>query len=151
MEREGVEKRKPEKKSVIFVIHKDGKILLEDRTCPGRTYYGYRIIPGGKFEAEKDADYEDAVRREVLEECGIDILEMVRLDKFLSVSVSNHLYEIEAYLITKYEGEVLNTENKSEHVWVDLDNAENELLFVDMKYVILLARQYVNERLPKGG
>lgn len=150
MQKEMGERREPEKKGVIFLIYKDGKVLLEDRTLPGKTYFGYKIIPGGKFEAGKDGNFEETAKREAEEETGITVREIFYLDSFLAVSPSNHLYELAAFLITKYDGEVQNSENKSGHLWVDLDNAADSISFVDGKYVILLARNFLNGVLRKG-
>src|SRR3989339_1186885 len=90
--------RKPEKLGVIFLIFKDGKILIEDRKHPEKAYFGYKIVPGGKVE--DDESFNTAVKRELLEECGIRPKGMINLDTFLHMTISNHLYYTAAYLIT---------------------------------------------------
>lgn len=68
---------------------------------------------------------------------------MVHLDTFLHMTISNHLYHTSAYLITKFNGEVRNVEGKSEHIWVDLDEAARTILFADSRYVVSLAKQHL--------
>jgi len=136
------EKRLPEKEGVIFLIYKNGKVLLEKRTRPDKAYFGYIIIPGGKFEKGIDSNHEDAVRREISEECGcIAIKGMVLLDNYLQTTITNHLYDVSAYLITDFDGEITNPEEKSEHIWVDLEKAKNYLSFADSRYIITMARE----------
>lgn len=150
MNQERRDRREPDKEGVIFLIYKDGKVLLEDRNLPTKAYSGYRIIPGGKVEKGKDGGHEDALKREVREECGIEVVEMVLLDTFYHVTISNNLYNTSAYLITQFDGEVKNVEGKSEHVWVDLDEAAKSLLFADSRYIILLAEHFLNEKAQLG-
>ena len=143
MQEERGERREPEREGVIFLIYKDGKVLLEDRKLPNKSYYGYRIIPGGKVEKGIDKSHEEALRREVREECGIEVVEMIHLDDFFQMTITNHLYNTSAYLITKFNGEVENLEKKSEHVWVELNKAIESLPFVDSRYLVSLAKQYL--------
>jgi 8-oxo-dGTP pyrophosphatase MutT (NUDIX family) len=136
------EKRLPEREGVIFLIYKDGKVFLEERTMPVKAYTGYTIIPGGKFEKGVDLNHDDAVRREFREECGdVKITKMILLDNYLQTTITNHLYSVSAYLITDYEGEITNPEGKSKHIWVDINVASEHLLFADSRYIVLLAKQ----------
>lgn len=145
------EKRLPENQGVIFLIHKNGMVLLERRTNPDMACFGYTIIPGGKFEKKKDKDHEYAVRREIKEECGdIKIKKMVFLGKYLSNTITNQLYNFSAFLITEFEGEISNPENKSEHVWVEIDQADKLLEFADSKYIILMAKNYLLRKDSQG-
>jgi 8-oxo-dGTP pyrophosphatase MutT (NUDIX family) len=135
------EKRLPEREGVLFLIYRNGKVLLEERLHPEKAYFGYTIIPGGKFDKDKDFSHDDAVRREVKEECGVDITEMFLLDNYLQTTITNHLYSVSVYLITDYDGEITNPEGKSKHIWIDINKASEHLLFADSRYNILLAKQ----------
>lgn len=141
MSKEHGEKRVPERWGAIFLIYKDGKVLLEKRTSPDKVYFGYTIIPGGKVNRDNSETAHEATDREIFEECGVVVIKKKFLDRFLHVTMSNMLYETEAYLVTEYEGEIKNVEGKSEHVWVDLDKAEEMLPFADSRYIISLARK----------
>ena len=132
------ERREPEKEGVIFVIFRDGKVLLENRTTLNKVYYGYTIIPGGKVEFGESHD--EAAEREILEECGVRSTKITLLGSFLHVTISNNLYHTSAYLITEFEGEFANNENKAEHLWGDFEEAESLLQFAESKYVLQLAK-----------
>lgn len=134
--------RKFERKGVIFLIYKDGKVLLEHRTTPDKAYFGYEIIPGGKVE-QTDISAVKAAEREAFEECGIVVKKMAHLDTFLHVTISNHLYQTAAFLITEFEGELKNNEGKSEHIWVDINETSKHLQFADSRYVIRLALNFL--------
>jgi 8-oxo-dGTP pyrophosphatase MutT (NUDIX family) len=145
------EKRLPEKDGVFFLIYKDGKVLLEERLLQDKAYYGYTIIPSGKMDKLKDADHLDAARREIEEECGIKPIDLIQLDTFYDVTITNHFYNTSAFLITNFEGEVRNVEGKSRQMWVDIKYAQTHLLFADMRYIILLAQLYLNGKGPLKG
>lgn len=140
------EKIEPEKEGVIFLLFRNGKVLLEDRKHPQKPYFGYVIVPGGKVEKE-DTSHEKAAEREVLEECGIKVKKMICLDTFLHITISNHLYRTTAYLITDFDGEVTNKEGKADHVWAKIEDAYQIMQFSDSRYVLKLAE----EKLIKEG
>jgi len=137
------EVRKPDYEGVIFLIHHDGKVLLERRNNPDKVYYGYTIIPAGKVKKEENESFIDAVRREIKEECDITPGELINLDTFLQISISNHFYRTTAFLVTDYKGRVRNVEGKSEHIWVNINKASEMLPFADSKHVINLAKDYL--------
>lgn len=53
-----------------FIFSNDGHILI-GRSKPGGVYPGYMMIPGGGIEEGESK--EEALKREVLEEVGVDI------------------------------------------------------------------------------
>ncbi len=145
MQKEVGEKRLPEKEGVIFLLFKNGKFLLEDRKHPEKGYFGYIIIPGGKVE-KIDLNLEKAAERKVLEECSVVVKKMFHLDSFIHMTMSNHLYQSAAYLVTEFNGDVTNDEGKADHLWVSFEEAEKLLEFADSKYILLLAKNALNER-----
>lgn len=64
------EARKPVDVAVGVLIDAQGRFLLSTRP-PGKAYAGYWEFPGGKIEAGETV--EQALRRELQEELGIDI------------------------------------------------------------------------------
>lgn len=145
MSKEVGEKKLPTREGVIFLLYKDGKVLLEDRKHPKKAYFGYTIIPGGTLEKEIDNDFETAAKREILEESGVIVRKMMLLDTFLHTTISGNLYNTSAFLITEYGGEVKNMEGKSNHLWVSLEEADNLVEFAESKYIILLAKNVLND------
>lgn len=138
------EKRLPDRQGVIFLLYKDGKVLLEERISPDKAYFGYTIIPGGKFEKGIDVTHEDALKREVLEECGVTVSDFVLLDRYLQTTITNHLYDVSAFLVTRYDGEVTNPEGKARHLWVDINKADKHLLFADSRYILSMAKDMLS-------
>ena len=67
---EGSEPRRPVDVAVGVLIDADGRFLLTSRPA-GKVFAGYWEFPGGKLEAGESV--EQALRRELHEEIGIDI------------------------------------------------------------------------------
>ncbi len=64
-------KRSPYKIEVgVACIYKDGKYLIQSRP-EGKSFVGHWEFPGGK--REKGEDYISCVKREILEELGIEV------------------------------------------------------------------------------
>ncbi len=68
----------------IIVEDAMGRILMQQRTDDGTWSY-----PGGRIEI--DETVEDGARREVLEECGLEVGEMTLLGVFSGTEL-NHIY-----------------------------------------------------------
>ncbi len=149
MSEERREKRFPERDGVLFLIYNAGMVLLEERLRPDKPYFGYITIPGGKVD--DDITHEMAARREVKEECGIEVKEMILLDNFLMTSITNQLFNVSAYLVTSYEGSVANLEGKSKHKWVDIDEAVKLVSFAETRYTLLLAKNYLSGKAQSEG
>lgn len=92
---------------------------------------------------KKDLSYEEAAKREVEEECGVKVMKIVPLDRFLMVTTSNTLYKMSAFMVVDFEGDVLNKEGKSKHIWLSYEQAREVLCFADIRYVLLLAKEYL--------
>jgi 8-oxo-dGTP diphosphatase len=67
---EGIEPRRPVDVAVGVLINPQGEFLLTSRPA-GKVYAGYWEFPGGKLEAGESV--EAALRRELIEEIGIEI------------------------------------------------------------------------------
>jgi ADP-ribose pyrophosphatase YjhB (NUDIX family) len=88
------------------IKNKDGDILMQEHVK-----YGFWTIPVGKVKEGQSII--DGLKQEILEECNLEILECVEIARqdYLyerngsDVKVASHLFEI-----TKYNGEMKNTE-----------------------------------------
>lgn len=67
-------------KVVCGIIWKDEKILMA-RKCPDKPLGGYWEFPGGKVEADEDDI--TALQRELLEELGLEIIDIRYFDTHL--------------------------------------------------------------------
>lgn len=128
----------------MFLIYKDGKILLEERTRADSSHLGYTIIPAGTVEHGES--HEEAFIRETEEEFGIKPLKYHSLGTFENVSLGRKHYLITAYLVLDYEGEVVNREpEKCRLRWIPLEKAEGVLPLASSKFVLLKAGRILNE------
>lgn len=143
---EGKEKVAPAKQSVMFLLYKDGKFLLERRLNPEKSYHGHVIVPGGKVRAEEGETVLEALYREVAEEHGVDAIDSAWLDTFEDVSPRGNHYLVHAYLVLDYRGDAKENEpEKAELVWLSHEEALKELKFANSRYVLNLAQKYLNE------
>lgn len=138
-----VEAPRPERKSVMFLAYKEGKFLLENRTNPEKSYYGYTIIPGGKCDLGLDVNTGAAMERELDEEWGLRPGNVTLLDCFECITTKLKHYYVEAYLILDPQGTFENREGKSEPIWVAYEQARNLLRFDNSRHVLELAQRFI--------
>ncbi len=132
------------KEAVMFLIYQNGKLLFERRNDPNQSYFGYTIIPGGK--AEEGEGPEEAMKREIKEEKGVDVKRFILLDSFEDISPRHHHYLMHAYLVLDVEGEIQDIEDKkAKNVWVSLSEAWEHAKFVNNRYVLTLFEKLITE------
>jgi len=129
----------------MFVLYKDGKFLLEERTNPKKSYYGYTKVPGGKVENSES--HKAAVAREIKEELGVKAIEVVLLDSFENVTNLGVQYLVHAYLVQKFDGVVENKEKQNAKlIWLSYKKAIQKAKFVDSKYALYLAERLLTRK-----
>lgn len=133
------------KESVVFLLYKDGKVLLEKRTNKiSDAYNGMLIVPGGKIE-QKDYSQPDyfftALLREVEEELSVKPLRVIHLfDNPHNFTPRGNIYYSRVYLVTEWEGETKSQEpEKATAVWVNIDEAANLMPLEFSKEIIAAA------------
>lgn len=142
--KEAKEKIAPQREAVLFLLYADGKFLLEERVNPTKSYFGYTKVPGGKVEEGESR--QAALEREVEEEVGVKLKEIVFLDSFESVTTDGVHYLVHAYLLPSFDGEIEGKEEEnSNFVWFSYHQAMEKVRFADSKYALLLAGRFVNE------
>lgn len=98
--------------TVICLIYKENKILLQNRT--NKDWKGY-TLPGG--HVEKDESFVDAVIREMKEETGLTISNPY-LCGIKQFPIDNGRYLVLLYKTDKFEGN-LTSSNEGKMEWVD--------------------------------
>ncbi len=98
--------------TVICLIYKDNKILLQDRVK--KDWKGY-TLPGG--HVEKDESFVDAVIREMKEETGLTISHP-KLCGIKQFPIDNGRYIVLLYKTNEFEGSLTSSE-EGKMVWVD--------------------------------
>jgi 8-oxo-dGTP pyrophosphatase MutT (NUDIX family) len=112
-----------QKFGVIFAIWDGKNICLEDRIEPGHRLTGYIIIPGGGIEEGENE--EETLLREMREEYGVEATEYKNIGHVtyrLTEDVENNG---SVYLVTAWEGNLSNPENRNIHLQVPLSEARD--------------------------
>ena len=86
--------------TVILIILKDGKVLLEQR-LPDSELANHFLFPGGKVEESEST--QQAAIREGLEELGITSTKLVPLEEFIGHESKRILCP---FVVIEWEGEV---------------------------------------------
>lgn len=131
--------------TVLCLLHKDGKYLLQDRVK--KDWQGY-TLPGGHVEPGESIV--DAVVREMKEETGLAILDP-RLCGVKQFPIDGGRYIVFLFEATSFEGEISSSEEGNIH-WIraeELDQVNLVQDFRDLVDVILNKKfsefQYVIE------
>jgi 8-oxo-dGTP diphosphatase len=114
--------------TVICLIYKDNKILLQDRIK--NDWKGY-TLPGG--HVEKGEAFVDAVIREMKEETGLTIKQPI-LCGIKQFPIDNGRYLVLLYKTNEFEGNLSSSE-EGKMVWVDRNDLHKYNLvndFVDL-------------------
>lgn len=109
--------------AVGILIRPNGEYLLTTRP-PGKAYAGYWEFPGGKFEENEDAV--QALRRELLEEIGIDAL-IVQPWREQIVDYPHALVRLHFCKVLDWSGELKMREGQS-YSWQKLPVAVSPVL-----------------------
>lgn len=102
---------------VVGILQNNGRVLVAERP-EGKPYSGYWEFPGGKIESTEDSL--TALRRELKEELGIDV---ISADHWFT---HEHAYPdrtvlLNIWLVGNYQGEPAGKENQRLH-WAGLDD-----------------------------
>ena len=104
--------------TVLCLIQDGNKILLQNRVK--EDWKGY-TFPGGHVEAGES--FVDAVKREMKEETGLDILNP-RLVGIKQFPIENGRYIVLLFKATEFSGEVVSSE-EGEMEWIGLEDLPN--------------------------
>ena len=125
-----------------FILNNDGQLLLHQRNkAPEK---GYWSIPGGKLEWMET--FENAIKREVKEECGVD----VKVEKLLGicdhiVKEDNQHWVAPSFLCKIIDGEpkIMEPKNHLDMKWFDLNDLP-ENVTITTKAAINAYKKVVN-------
>lgn len=122
------------KVGVGVVIRKDGKILVGKRK--GNHGGGYWAFPGGHLEMNESI--EDCAKREVLEETGLEILNLKKITFTNDIFPESGKHYVTVYMVADYQGgevKIMEPEKCEEWGWFSLDNLPNPL-FIPLQNLI---------------
>lgn len=133
---------------VIFVeawIKKGEKILLAKRSSKDDQAAGKWALPGGKVEVGiKNNIIEEALKREVAEEVGVEIKNFKYFFSRAFVRSSGHHVVALSFLVDYVSGEAKPLEDQDEVRWVTIKEAEG-LLDEHWKEVLLSLNNLLNK------
>ncbi|MBL7169852.1 MAG: NUDIX domain-containing protein [Candidatus Aenigmarchaeota archaeon] len=117
--------KKPSLVVAGLIINQEGKVLL----CRSRKWNNLWIVPGGHIEYGESI--EDAIKREIKEEVGLDI----ELKKVLFVQEliepkdyikKKHLISLECVCSTKDNNVEIDDDEIQDHKWIEPEDALKE-------------------------
>ena len=115
---------------VVGIVVKGNKFLVERRRLDETIDPGIVCLPAGHVKPNEDL--EDALKREMMEELGIQVNDMKFVCKNFYVASNDERQHAYCYLVTDYEGEPV-CKAAQEIFWED--NIKNLNLEVDKKTV----------------
>lgn len=121
------------KRYAAALLLEDKKVLLGKRTTTRTNYPGIWDFIGG--HCGPGETFEEALKRELMEEIGIEPTEIM----LLMVVVESPDFILNLFLVTKWDGEVSNRD-ESEHErvqWLSLNEAK-QLEFLNGNYLAAL-------------
>ena len=141
----------PIKHGVIFaIIDEEGRILLEKRNNdPKDQYFGYTIIPGGGIE--EDEEIEDALFREVREERDVTPTEYKKTGIVEEARGGGAIVFKHVFLITNFEGTIVNKEEKNTQFWATMEEAEKLCEHPISKKILASVKGSITEGENLGG
>lgn len=122
------------KKAVIFILVKNSKVLVEQRTF-SPMYANVLVYPGGNVEEGETA--EAAFKRELQEELGVTPLDYQIL-KDLSYTSKNGV-SVTPFLVTNWQGKIPDKilDQGNSLIWIEL----SELKQSELKLVSMIANK----------
>lgn len=124
--------------AITAIIVKDGKYLITRRSQNKKRFPGMWTVPGGKMETSdylqlpKDTEHywynvlERTLRREVKEEVGIDIENVVYVTSLATVHTDGSPSLVISCMADCVSGEIKLKEDESDQsAWINLEEAKN--------------------------
>lgn len=109
--------------ATVVLLMRDSRVLVLRRTPEDRSFAGAWCLPGGRVDAGEGV--EDAVRRETLEETGLDAdLWDVLGPRRVSLPGRDLVFDIHRFVGGAKSGEVILSEEHTDHSWLDRSAAD---------------------------
>ena len=117
------------------IIYKDGKYLILKRSLDKKAFPGQWTVPGGGLEVDDYLDtpkatddlwygaLEKSLRREVLEECGLEVGRIKYLLDVVFIRPDGVPAVVLSFYCSWLSGEVKLNQENIDHAWVSLEQA----------------------------
>jgi len=123
--------------AITAIVVKDGKYLITRRSLNKKRFPGKWTVPGGKLEVKdyinlpKETEHywynilEKVLKREVLEEAGIEIKNIVYVTSLATIHTDGSPSLVISCMAEHDSGEIrLQEEENDRHAWVSLEEAK---------------------------
>jgi mutator protein MutT len=107
------ESRQPPNAASVALIDRDKVLLIKRATKP---YFGMWSLPGGRLEPGETP--ERAAEREIMEEVGLRVW---RLHPIKRMFLGDGNFVLQVYATEAFEGEIVASDEVSDHRWVRID------------------------------
>jgi 8-oxo-dGTP diphosphatase len=121
-------------------IYKDGKILLLLRSANEKAFPLFWELPGGKIEFGEST--EKGLRREILEETGLDIKILKPYSTFSYIFNETHYIDIQ-FFCELLGGNVKISKEHDKYLWVDKNNLDDLHISEQMRMAILKGFEFI--------
>jgi ADP-ribose pyrophosphatase YjhB (NUDIX family) len=120
-------------KLVATVIIKENKVLLiKKEICYS--------LPAGKVE--EGETWEEAAKRECVEESGIKPLKLIKLPTYYEADIKGRRYGCWSFYCPEYEGN-LKGSDEGDPVWVEIDKIKNLNLWINVEKMVEEAMNFL--------
>lgn len=131
---------------VLFVLIKEGRVLLEKRPVEGFLKHQY-LIPGGAIHTKSET-LEDALKREMMEELGIIPTKFELLTDEDIPGLHNNI--LKPFIINSWQGEIpqfiLDKEDPFPLEWMEISQVLSILPIEPTKKIIEVLKKYLSNR-----
>jgi ADP-ribose pyrophosphatase YjhB (NUDIX family) len=105
--------RRPPNAASVALIDRDKVLLIQRARKP---YFGMWSLPGGRLEPGETAEL--AAEREIMEELGLRVW---RLHPLRRMYLSEGRFVLQVFATEAFEGEIVPSDEVSDHRWVRAD------------------------------
>jgi 8-oxo-dGTP diphosphatase len=126
---------------VVGIVTDEGRFLVERRRWNEEIDPGIVCLPAGHVKAGESL--EDALKREMMEELGIQVKEAKFVCRNFYVASNGERQNAHCYLITEYEG-MPDCRTAQKIFWED--NIMNLSLEVDRKTILIMKQIYERQK-----
>jgi 8-oxo-dGTP diphosphatase len=118
--------------AVDAIMVRDNKLLMIVRG--GNTYHGWLALPGGMVDEGETV--EEAVVREVKEECGVDATPLEILGVYSEPGRDPRGHTCSVVFVMDFEGQPVAGDDAQDFRWISLPPGDEEKIAFDHRKVI---------------
>jgi len=127
------------------IVNEEQQVLLIKRKGYNDDKFLWRLVKGRRKPEERD---EEALKREIREETGLERFDIVKKIYVYSYATSENVVKVNTYLVFAEKNQkLMNLDNEEQIVdykWVDFEKAKNMLFFKEEIDAVEKAKKELN-------